>query len=158
MNSPWRNACLSTLLTVILTSPAGAQSQFAAAGAEVVTLETDDGVQLAVTYYASSEGKKATPVVLLHDHKDTRSVFATLAERLRSPGENDKHAPFAVVTVDLRGHGDSTQRIDSEGYREEIDAAKLNKDLVADMVQFDMKAVRRFLVTKNDKGELNLNK
>lgn len=158
MNASWRIAGLSLLLAAASCLSAEAQPHGRAPAPEVVTLTTDDGVQLVLTYYASSQGKEATPVVLLHDHKDTQAVFASLAERLQSPGEGDKHPSFAVVTVDLRGHGGSTQRILPDGERQEVDAAKLNKNLVGGMVASDMKAVRKFLVTKNDAGKLNLNK
>src|SRR5688500_11539354 len=73
---------------------------------EVVSLQTRDGVQLKATYYPSNEqkgsprSKQVTPVVLLHDYKDTRAVFASLAQRLQG-GEGDRdRPPFAAVTVD----------------------------------------------------------
>ena len=130
-----------------------------------VTLTTDDGVELAVTYYPSSLGKQAVPVVMLADHKTSQSVFAPLATRLQAPGEGDPeanvpadtHPSFAVLTVDLRGHGDSvTQRLPN-GATRQIDAAKLNRQDLNAMVAFDMKAVRKFLVGENDAGKLNIN-
>ena len=78
-------------------------------------MQTKDGVDLSITYYASSVGKDATPVILLHDYKDTQGMFSSLAQRLQSPGEEDKHASFAVVTVDLRGHGASTKQATPDG-------------------------------------------
>jgi len=157
MNGRWHTAGISLLLTATLFLPAAAQSRRAPAP-EVVLVDTDDGVTLTLTYYPSWEGKDATPVVMLHDHKDTRAIFGSLATRLQSPEEGDKHSSFAVVTVDLRGHGGSTRRQLPGGAREEVDAARLTRNLVTDMIQFDMKAVRKFLVTKNDEGKLNLNK
>jgi pimeloyl-ACP methyl ester carboxylesterase len=158
MSGRWHIVGIPCLLMVTLLLPATARSARRPPPPEVVTLNTDDGLSLTLTYYPSLEGKDATPVVMLHDHKDTRSLFGSLAKRLQSPGEGEKHPSFAVVTVDLRGHGASTQRLLPGGGREEVDAAKLSKNLVADMIQFDMKAVRKFLVTKNDAGKLNLNK
>ena len=74
---------------------------------EEVKLTTKDGVRLGVTYYASSMGKKAVPVVMLHDYKESRAVFHALAQALHSPREPNQDS-HAVLTVDLRGHGDST--------------------------------------------------
>lgn len=158
MNGRWQIVGLSLLLSATLLLPAAAQTRGRAGPPEVVTLDTDDGVRLTLTYYPSWEGKNATPVVMLHDHKDTRAIFGSLASRLQSPEEGEKRPSFAVVAVDLRGHGSSTRQLLPDGGREELDAAKLTTNLVADMIQFDMKEVRKFLVTKNDEGKLNLNK
>jgi pimeloyl-ACP methyl ester carboxylesterase len=96
---------------------------------------------------------------LLHDYKSTRAIFASLAQRLQSPGEGEGDRPsFAVVTVDLRGHGDSTKQITAGGLQFELDAARLDKPGALAMAAVDLEAVRGFLVTKNDSGELNLNK
>ena len=98
-------------------------------------------------------------MVLLHDYKNTRTIFAPLAQRLQSPGEGEgDRPPFAVVTVDLRGHGDSTKQVTPDGFQFELDAARLDKPAVLAMAGLDMEAVRSFLVAKNDAGELNLNK
>ena len=80
------------------------------------SLTTKDGVQLKITYYPSPAGQQAVPVVMLHDFNETRAVLlaagpaaADSAGRLGgfcSAGA----ATFwvaAVVTVDLRGHGES---------------------------------------------------
>jgi pimeloyl-ACP methyl ester carboxylesterase len=130
----------------------------------VVAMTTKDGVELTGTYYPSTAGKDATPVVLLADWKDSRSVYDQLAKRMQTPREGreetpgDQHQSFAVLTVDLRGHGDSTkQRLPGAGTRE-LDAAKLDRADLAAMVQFDMNAVRSFLVDENDAGKLNINK
>jgi len=132
---------------------------------EVVTLKTKDGVQLKATYYpaihrkGSAEAKHVAPVVLLHDYKGTRAMFASLAQRLQSPGDDDPERPsFAVITVDLRAHGDSTKQILPNGFPTDLDAAKLDKNGLLAMAGLDMEAVRSFLVLRNDAGELNLNK
>jgi pimeloyl-ACP methyl ester carboxylesterase len=132
---------------------------------EVVSLRTRDGVQLEISYYPSTrpkgslQAKQVAPVVLLHDYKETRNVFASLAGRLQAPGENEPNRPsFAVVTVDLRGHGDSAKQLRPDGSQVDLDAARLNKNGLLAMASLDMEAVRGFLVVKNDAGELNLNK
>jgi pimeloyl-ACP methyl ester carboxylesterase len=132
---------------------------------QVVPLETQDGVQLKVTYYpskhakGSAQAKQVTPVVLLHDYKETRATFATLARRLQGPAEGERERPsFAVVAVDLRAHGDSTKQVFPDGSQVDLDAARLGKNDYLAMTTLDMEAVRGLLVVKNDAGELNLNK
>lgn len=125
---------------------------------KIEELKTDDGVDLSITYYPSEARKDACPVVLLADWKDSRSVFDSLAKRLQSytPKEGEKKKSFAVVTVDLRGHGDSTKQKVRDEYVE-IDAAKIDRRDLEAMVRYDMEAVWRFLRDKNDDGQLNLN-
>lgn len=132
---------------------------------EVVSLQTRDGVQLKLTYYPSTQpkgspvAKQVAPVVLLHDYKETRNVFASFARRLQAPGEGEPSRPsFAAVTVDLRAHGESTKQVYPDGSQIDLDAAKLNKNGLLAMASLDMEAVRGFLMLKNDAGELNLNK
>lgn len=131
--------------------------------AENVKLQTRDGVELSATYYPSPNakdptlGKQVTPVVLLHDEKDTQGMFSSLAAKLQAMGRGRDEPTFAVMTVDLRGHGASTRQTAPNGQTRQLDAAKLGRgDILA--MALDMEAVRGFLVGKNDEGELNLNK
>lgn len=128
-----------------------------AADSSDVTLTTKDGVKLGATYFPSSMGQEAVQIVMLHDYKESRAVFNTLARELQNPvGEGlESHA---VLTVDLRGHGDSTSMVDRGGQTREIDVDRLKAADYQAMVLLDMEAVRSFLVDKNDAGELNLNK
>jgi pimeloyl-ACP methyl ester carboxylesterase len=158
MNIRHRLVVASIGLTFAITPALRAQRAVRSTPPEPVKLQTKDGVELSITYYPSSVGKDATPVVLLPDYKDTQGIFSSLAQRMQSPGEDDKHASFAVVTVDLRGHGASTKQALPDGSLREIDAAKIGKDEVLAMSELDMEAVRSFLVGKNDKEELNLNR
>jgi pimeloyl-ACP methyl ester carboxylesterase len=152
-------SCIVLLASAPMASSAVAQN----APAEEVTLATKDGVQLSLTYFPAAqrkgtpEAKQATPVVLLHDHKETRAIFNSLAQRLQSGAGRPKGVSFACVTVDLRGHGDSTRQI-LNGTHINLDAARLTKPQLLAMAALDMEAVRGFLVEKNDAGELNLNK
>jgi pimeloyl-ACP methyl ester carboxylesterase len=159
-----RIACIAVVLATWSASLASAQPSRPAPPSEVISLLTRDGVQLKGTYYPSSlrgtpRAKQVTPVVLLHDYKSSRAIFAPMVGRLQSPGEGQADRPsFAVITVDLRGHGDSTKQITPNGFQYELDAAKLDKAGLLAMSSFDMEAVRSYLVSKNDAGELNLNK
>lgn len=149
-------ACFSLIWTIPAALGQGA--------GEAVKLPTRDGVELSVTYYPSVNsadpalGKQVTPVVLLHDEKDTQGVFSSLVARLQQTGRNRNAPSFAVVTVDLRGHGASTRQFAPNGQARPLDAAKLTRNDVLLMSAQDMEAVRRFLVGKNDEGQLNLNK
>lgn len=126
--------------------------------AEDHTVTTLDGVAIKLTYYPSSAGKDAVPVVMLHDLKGSRQVFKSLAQRMQRPSDKSGNQSFAVVTVDLRGHGDSMTQTMRNGSVREIDNARLNKKDMAAMVLGDLEAVRKFLVTENDKKRLNLNR
>ena len=125
---------------------------------EKLVLETKDGVKLGITYYPSNRGKEAVPIVMLHDLKESRAVFSSLAQKLSAPTEPEQDS-HAVITVDLRGHGSSTS---ARGFNDrqgsyELDASSFKPQDFTDMVLYDMEAVRKFLVTKNDEGALNLN-
>jgi pimeloyl-ACP methyl ester carboxylesterase len=156
----------TTLLAAgFIATPAAGQPAAAALEPERVSLITKDGVQLTLAHYPSLErkgtpaAKQVTPVVLLHDFKDTRAIFGSLAARLQATGENQsKNSLFDVIAIDLRGHGDSTKQLLPNGVQQELDAAKLNPAGMAGMVSFDMETVRSWLVGKNDDGALNLNK
>ncbi len=146
------------LLTLILAAPCAAAPRGKVEPPTIVDLTTKDGVNLKVTYYQASPGKDTAVVVLLPDLKDSRGLMGGLAKRLQSPGKDDKHKPMSAVTVDLRGHGDSVSRSLPGGRTAEISASRLRKADYGAMVLEDMEAVRRFLVEKNNAGELNLNR
>ena len=122
---------------------------------EELKLETRDGVKLAITYYPSEAGKAAVPVVILHNFKENRKMFGNMASALHDPnGAGDSHA---VITVDLRGHGESTVQVAPNGDTRDLEPTRLRPEDFLLMATQDMEAVRRFLVEKNDQGELNLN-
>jgi len=67
-----------------------------------VVLRTKDNLALKATYYQSSRGKDAPVVVLLHMADGNRMIWQgrdSFAARLHNEG-------YAVLTLDLRGHGD----------------------------------------------------
>jgi pimeloyl-ACP methyl ester carboxylesterase len=164
MASYWlRRAVLLALVVVV--AAALAPPSLKAAPPEVATVVTRDGVQLRLTYFPSTqrkgtpEAKQVTPVLMLHDQKESRAVFNALAQRLSAMGGGKEKGPaFAVLTADLRGHGESTRQGLPTGASVTIDVSKLNKPVLGGMATFDMEALRSFLIEKNDAGELNLNK
>ncbi|MEQ8849779.1 hypothetical protein [Botrimarina sp.] len=124
-----------------------------------VELRTADGVLLAGTYYPASEAGRDTPVVVaLADENESPIVFDRLAFRFQMPGPSEEREPIAVFAVALRGQGDSTRVRRPDGTVVDRRGAKLTPADAAAMVKTDMEAVRRFLVEKNDAGELNLNR
>ncbi|MGK0482777.1 MAG: dienelactone hydrolase, partial [Planctomycetota bacterium] len=72
--------------------------------ANAVSFTTSDGQLLSGSYFAPKVAKKRTApapaALLIHDARKTRGGFHELATYLQKKG-------FAVLTVDLRGHGDS---------------------------------------------------
>jgi len=124
---------------------------------EEIKLKTKDGVRLKGSYYASSLGRDAVPVVMLHDFKESRRVFEGLAAELQDPSDSGRDSR-AVITIDLRGHGGSTTQDSRDGRSRDLEPSRLKVGDFQDMVLQDMEAVRKFLVEKNDAGELNLNK
>jgi pimeloyl-ACP methyl ester carboxylesterase len=133
--------------------------------AEPVSLVTQDGVQLRITYFPGTarkgtpQAQQTTPVVLLPDYKGSRAVFAQLAQKLQTAGQTGQDkVSFAAVTVDLRGHGESLKQSFANGSQVDLDPSKLSKEDLIAMATADLDAVRGFLVGKNDAGELNLNK
>lgn len=119
---------------------------------EVISLTTKDNLVLKATFYGGTQGKKSVPIVILHDYEGNRNRFDGLARSLQSLGH-------AVLVPDLRGHGESTQ-FRSFGGRggAELDVDRFRRGDFANMVRFDLAAVRHFLVEKNNAEELNLNK
>ena len=119
---------------------------------EDVDLQTSDGVELRATYYASTEGKDAVPVILLHGFKGDRREFDELALFLQQSGN-------AVIAPDLRGHGDSTKMVrPGSGAVVTLEASKLRKEDFSLMTEKDVETVKRFLMKKNNSGELNIEK
>lgn len=67
---------------------------------ERVTFETTDRVVIVGDYYAGPA--ESQTVLLLHMRPETRGSWKPFAEKLVASG-------FSVLTIDLRGHGESTQ-------------------------------------------------
>lgn len=118
---------------------------------EDVTRETRDGVPVAMTYYAGVLGKKSVPIMLLHGWEGQRGDMSGLALRLQDVGH-------AVLTVDLRGHGQSMKMKGVEK------GALVYKDLERDSFRLrdlesmtaDIETAKRFLLEKNNAGECNI--
>jgi pimeloyl-ACP methyl ester carboxylesterase len=66
---------------------------------KTVAISTDDGLDLAATFFAPRKDR-APAVLLIHDAGANRKQLDSIATRLQKQG-------FGVLSVDLRGHGES---------------------------------------------------
>jgi len=152
----------SLSLLVVLATAASAQTaedteeedkipppvEYDGKGGNEPKLVTRDGMHLAATYFPGTEGKETVPVILLHMYKGDRTEYGQLAAYLQSQGH-------AVLVPDLRGHGESTT---GANLRMPLSATNLARDDFANMVRFDMEALKEFLRAKNNEGLLNIQK
>jgi alpha-beta hydrolase superfamily lysophospholipase len=94
--------------------PAPASVPEARAPAQDIIITTDDGMALAATYWPGRTDT-APGALLLHGVKSSRESLTANAAWLASAG-------YAVLTVDFRGHGESTPAQHSFGLYESRDA------------------------------------
>ncbi len=112
-----------------------------------LTLMTKDGLDIKITYFKSALGQEAPVVILLHGKGGNRLVWKTFAEQLQK-------IDFAVITVDLRGHGQSTGG--GEASDKKPDTPK--KAELAAMAALDLDAVKKFIYEEHQNKQLNMNK
>jgi pimeloyl-ACP methyl ester carboxylesterase len=153
----WR-AALATLAALALLGTAAARAQDDRGQQHM--LSTDDGWQLPITYYPAKGDKEtvtreAPVVVLLHGDKENRLVWEGsrgLAVRLQDKG-------YAVITVDLRKHGQSTNAAGGEAARgRSRETGNLQASDYQAMVEQDLAAVKDFIYEQNQAKRLNMNK
>jgi len=133
--------------------------------AEDHTRVTKDGVKIYFRYYPGTKGEedqKPVPIILLHGWGQRGSDLEPLAKYLQDPNLGGDDAPdfggHAVIVPDLRGHGRSTSIASptNPDVAGKLDPDKMKgPDLVA-MVQYDMEAIKSFLVKENNAGKLNI--
>ena len=82
---------------------------------------------------------------MLHDWDGNRKQFSGLATYLQSIGHS-------IIVPDLRGHGESL-RVKASDMT--LDREKFNRNAIAAMGE-DIEACKRFLLKKNNGGELNI--
>jgi predicted acyl esterase len=98
----------------------------ASASTQELTLHMDDGVDLAATLYEPDTAPPPTgypALVLFHGLGGKRQDLAAVAQRFTDP--------FAVLTFDLRGHGQSGGLVSIDGPREVADARQVYDQLAA---------------------------
>lgn len=135
-------------------------------------LQTKDGWPISITYYKSKLGKEAPVVVFLHEKGGNRFVWQTpggIAETLQKQD-------FAVITVDLRKHGQSVgagatsvpgnanqdpknkKKKETTKKPSKNDGGDIKPNDLAAMVIGDMEAVKKFIFEKHQAEELNMSK
>ena len=115
---------------------------------ETLTLQTKDGVQLNVQFLASTKGKNAPAIILIHDWEHSSKDFMAedgIAYDFQKKG-------FAVIAPDLRGHGKSLSVVNDD---KEIDLKKFKKADFASMME-DLETCKRYLLEQNNEGKLNI--
>ncbi|MBS0201855.1 MAG: alpha/beta fold hydrolase [Planctomycetes bacterium] len=118
-----------------------------------ITLTTKDNQDIKITYFKSAAGQEAPVVILLHGKGGNRLVWKSFAERLQK-------VDFAVITVDLRGHGESSGGDGvgtSTGSSKKSDSGPKRAEYLG-MVGGDLEAVKKFLYEENQNKQLNMNK
>lgn len=113
-----------------------------------IDLETRDGLVVAGTYYPSKLGKEAVAVLMLHDFEGSRVDLAPLALVLQRAGH-------AVLTIDFRGHGQSTS---FKGSTRPLQLSQLRPNDFLRMATEDVECAKRFLLEENNQGHLNIEK
>ncbi|HLD05467.1 MAG TPA: alpha/beta fold hydrolase [Candidatus Nanoarchaeia archaeon] len=99
---------------------------------QTLVLETQDGAILTGTLYPSNEQKA---IVLLHMLGKNRQSWQSFAHTLQETG-------YAVLAIDLRGHGESILQNNQRIHYESFDADRFN-----DMT-YDVKAARDYFQNK----------
>ena len=134
--------------------PLVAQEQVEIPAPESVTLDTTkDGVVVKGTYYGGTNKDETVPILMVHDFgKHNRGEFHRLALGLQ------KAAGHAVLSIDLRGHGESTLRKKLDGTEETLTSDKLRPADFTAMVAADLEVAKRFLMTKHHAKELNIDR
>lgn len=129
---------------------------------------TKDGLPLSAMYWPSRLKAQGGVVVLLHGMNGNQLDWGKLPESLQGQG-------YAVLAVDLRGHGQSKGK--ALGGNEAIEAKAKGKTKTKPkpaktgveatslkardfplMVTLDMKAVKQFIYLEHQKEALNMNK
>lgn len=117
-----RAIALLVALTLCLESTVGAEwaalkGLTTAQRSQRVTLRTDDGLNIAATFYEPAQ-RPAPAVVLVHMLTGSRRDWEAMATRLASEG-------IGALAIDLRGHGESPGGAgDLTGMVNDVKAAK----------------------------------
>ena len=120
-------------------------------------VRTKDGWNIFCTFYGPKKGvrrgKDVVPIIMLHGWGGQGSEYAPLATVLQSWG-------FASIVPDLRGHGRSVGviRRNPRTNEEEDKVVKADDLTMLDMdgMVNDVEALKKVLVEKNNKAELNI--
>ena len=117
------------------------------------TLVTNDEWPIHISYINKAPSPNTPVVVMLHMQRSNRQVFeGGLAEKIAG-------SKIAVITVDLRKHGESRSRGGAlAGDDSAVDAAEFKPFDYQAMVSQDMEAVKHFIFTEHQLQNLNMAK
>src|SRR5207248_635364 len=102
-----------------------------------------------ITYFPSDAGEDAPVAVLLHGKAGNRLVWKNFAARLH------QETNFAVITVDLSGHGESGSRsAKSTNSGKKSEAGAMKPIEAQAMVADDVETVKRFIFDEHEKQNL----
>ncbi len=127
-----------------------AQASGKAPSIRTETLTTADGWSIPITYYESSEGKDASVVILLHGENENQLVWEKngLAKQLQAKN-------FAVVTCDLRKHGNAkSARTDANKELTALDY----KAMASATRASELEVIHDFLFKEHQDQKLNMAK
>jgi pimeloyl-ACP methyl ester carboxylesterase len=148
-----RLARIVMVALVVAAGPGAVSSVMAqeAPAGEPKMLTAKDGWPVHITYYEAVDAGKETPViVMLHGQKESRLVWKQT--QLITLLVQDK---FAVVTVDLRKHGESKAPETAPAAARNEKVSKF--DYIA-MAEKDLEAVKKFLYQEHEGKRLNIRK
>src|SRR5579863_10748255 len=149
---------------IALTASNTAYAQAIPGGKIERVLTTDDDWQIYITFYPGPRVgekdnlSKETPVVLLL-HGDKENRLAWDGERGLAP--RLQHEGYAVISVDLRKHGQSANiRVsgDSPAGGKNTEGTNLQASDYQNMVDYDLEAVKKFIYEQHQAKALNMNK
>jgi hypothetical protein len=113
------------------------------------TLTTADGWSIPITYYQSTLGKEASVVVLLHGEGNNQLVWKKTELAARLHAEN-----FAVITCDLRKHGEAKNTRNGDKKMEALDY----KAMASASNASELETIQEFLFAEHQAGRLNMAK
>lgn len=114
------------------------------AKSEVVAIQTRDKQELAANFYPPKAKGRAPAVLLIHDAGRDRTGFEAVAALLQKRG-------FAILAIDLRGHGGSKNELYDWTTTPEPDREKLWS-----LAMRDLDAATKFLRNRADVHNSNL--
>ena len=115
-------------------------------------LMTKDGLRLKCRFFPGEQNKETVPVMIVHRFGGQGSTFYELAQTLQEP----ENGGCAVIVPDLRGHGESTDWNPPGQEPKELRHEKMRRNDMRQIVNHDLEAVKKFLIEKNNLGELNI--
>lgn len=158
------SACWMVLASLVPTVHAQGEGNAEDVKPRQETLIAKDGFRIATTYWPTGQKQEGGVVVLLHALNGNQLDWGTLPKQLQDEG-------YAVIAVDLRGHGQSkgaAEEVETKPAKGKSKPAKTGKatleaaslrarDFEA-MVLLDMEAVKSFIYSEHQKQKLNMNK